>query len=166
MQELFNNSLFAYLFPNLDTPEGQALLADVITYVEQCYGYIEKDCPKLWECFALNYIAYILSTWGISIDEEGSEPTDPSSCDSDMVEPHLYLKRRTTGGVTCEYAEFKPDCVDCSDKNLSQWKGKWMDALETCNKSKGAFVFGGTCFPEQKHDNCCNTHEIKRKTCC
>jgi len=163
MLETFNKSMFARFFPNIETAEGQAFLQEVINYIDMCYGDVKDNCPNLYECFALNYMAYILTVWNVTFQEEGSEVVVPPV---EATEPYLYLKQREVGGVSCTYEAWKPDCVDCGQTVVSKWKADWEKSLAMCQKAcEGLPLMGGSNYPQIDRETCCNSHKIK-KTCC
>ncbi len=159
--ELFKGNLLYAMFPNLDTEAGQAVLTAVTDYVMTCLGGYDilKRCPKLFECYVIHMIAWIIATWGFSITQ--ATETEGETDGSTFIIPPVvqgaitYLKKTTVGRESCEWSEVTK-CRNCNDSVLAQLKSKWQEAQRICEEaSSPLFMGGGSNWPDCNPTGCC-----------
>ena len=163
--EVFKSNVLLYsMFDNLDTDAGEAILLSIAEKILHCHGGndIYQHCPRIFNCWASNLIAYILATWNISIDVNDIGNSS-FSVPPVITDPILHVKRNVVGAVSREYALFEPKCKKCDDGALAQIRDAWMNAKAICDRSRsGLFLGGGSNWPEPVMTGCCGADKEKR----
>ena len=149
----FTGSVFAMFFPNIGTDAGQEFLRSIIVYMLGCYPDLEKNCPKVWECFYLNWLAYTLSTWPVTITATEDGTTGGLSVEDQSQVQCLqsYLKSTTIGGKKCEWALYEHKHNKCNDSIKDGWKLAYENILADCECTTQIWTGGGSWFVNNTH---------------